>query len=71
MAEYQEIIVLVIIVLAFAYAGFKIYRSFTNPLKGCSGCESDCSGCQLQDLKKQIEENKKQKEHATSAQVDS
>ncbi|MDY0103971.1 MAG: FeoB-associated Cys-rich membrane protein [Lentimicrobium sp.] len=59
MAEYQEIIVIVIIALAIAFAGFKIYRSLTDPLKGCTGCESDCSGCQLQDLKKQIEENKK------------
>ncbi len=71
MAEYQEIIVLVIIVLAFAFAGFKIYRSLTNPLKGCSGCESDCSGCQLQDLKKQIEENKKNKGQVTPTKVDS
>lgn len=71
MAEYQEIIVLAIIMLAFAYAGVKIYHSFTNPLKGCSGCESDCSGCQLENLKKQIEENKKKKEQAASTQMDS
>lgn len=62
MVGYQEIIVIVIIAAAFIYAGIKIYRSFTNPLKGCTGCESDCSGCELVDLKKEIEENKRKKE---------
>jgi len=62
MVNYQELIVLLITGIAFAVAGFKIYRKYTDPLKGCSGCASDCSGCQLQDLKKEIEEKKKEKE---------
>lgn len=62
MEAYQEIIVLIIIGIAFAVAGYRIYRKFTAPLSGCEGCASDCSGCQLQDLKKEIEENKKKKE---------
>lgn len=62
MVNYQELIVLLITGIAFAVAGFKIYRKFTDPLKGCSGCASDCSGCQLQDLKKEIEEKRKEKE---------
>lgn len=62
MVNYQELIVLLITGIAFAVAGIKIYRKFTDPLKGCSGCASDCAGCQLQDLKKEIEENKKKKE---------
>ena len=70
MAEYQNIIVIVIIAVAVLFAGFKIYRAFTNPLKGCSGCESDCSGCELVDLKKEIEENKRKKEEAASMQMD-
>ena len=70
MAEYQNIIVIVIIAAAFLYAGIMIYRALTNPLRGCSGCESDCSGCQLQDLKKEIEENKRKKEADASLQND-
>lgn len=70
MAEYQNIIVIAIIAVALIYAGFKIYRAFTNPLKGCSGCESDCSGCELVDLKKEIEENKRKKESAAFMQTD-
>lgn len=70
MAEYQNIIVIVIIALALIYAGFKIYRAFTDPLKGCSGCESECLGCELMDLKKEIEENKRKKDAAASLQTD-
>ena len=70
MAEYQNIIVIAIIAVALIYAGFKIYRAFTDPLKGCSGCESDCSGCELVDLKKEIEENKRKKDAAASVQTD-
>lgn len=70
MAEYQNIIVIAIIAVAFIYAGIKIYRTFTNPLRGCSGCESECSGCQLQDLKKEFEENKRKKEATASMQSD-
>ena len=70
MAGFQEIIVIVIIAVAFIYAGIKIYRTFTNPLQGCSGCESDCSGCQLLDLKKEIEENKRKKEADATIQAD-
>lgn len=70
MAEYQNIIVIAIIAVAFIYAGIKIYRTFTHPLQGCSGCESDCSGCDLQDLKKEIEENKRKKEASASMQSD-
>lgn len=62
MENYQEIIVLLITGAAFALAGYKLYRKFTDPLKGCNGCASDCSGCQLQDLKKEIEENRRKKE---------
>ncbi|PKP45844.1 MAG: hypothetical protein CVT94_16640 [Bacteroidetes bacterium HGW-Bacteroidetes-11] len=69
MAEYQELVVLVITGIAFAVAGVKIYRKFTDPLKGCSGCASDCSGCQLQDLKKEIEENKKKKDSAETIKI--
>jgi len=61
MNDYQEIVVLVIVGVAVAIAAYKLYKQFTNPLKGCSGCDSDCSGCQLQDLKKEIELNKKKK----------
>ena len=70
MAEYQNIIVIIIIAGAFIYAGIRIYRTFTNPLKGCSGCESDCSVCELVDLKKEIEDNKRKKEAAASFQTD-
>lgn len=70
MAEYQNIIVIAIIALAFIYAGIKIYRAFANPLQGCSGCESDCSGCELVDLKNEIEENKRKKEADASLQTD-
>ena len=70
MAEYQNIIVIVIIAVALIVAGLKIYRSFTHPLDGCSGCESDCSGCDLQDLKKEIEDNKRKKEATASMQTD-
>jgi hypothetical protein len=69
MAEYQELVVLAITGIAFAVAGVKIYRKFTDPLKGCSGCASDCSGCQLQDLKKEIEDNKKKKESAETIKI--
>lgn len=62
MEQYQEIIVLIIVGIAASIAGYKLYRKFTNPLGGCSGCASDCSGCQLQDLKKEIEEKKRLKE---------
>ncbi|PKP00630.1 MAG: FeoB-associated Cys-rich membrane protein [Bacteroidetes bacterium HGW-Bacteroidetes-9] len=61
MNNFQEIIVLIIVAVAFSVAGYKLYKHFTNPLGGCSGCESDCSGCELQDLKKEIEENKRRK----------
>lgn len=61
MENYQEILVLIIVGVAFSIAGVKIYRHLTNPLKGCDGCDSDCSGCRLQDLKKEIEANKKKK----------
>lgn len=61
MPDYQEIIAFAILGAACFYAGYKLYGKFFNPLKGCSGCESDCSGCQLQDLKKEIEENRKRK----------
>ncbi|MFH1121034.1 MAG: FeoB-associated Cys-rich membrane protein [Bacteroidota bacterium] len=61
MNNFQEIIVLIIVTAAFSIAGYKLYRHFTNPLKGCSGCTSDCSGCQLLDLKKEIEEMHKKK----------
>lgn len=59
MENFQEIIVLIIVGVAFSIAGYKIYSHLANPLKGCDNCSSDCSGCQLQDLKKEIEENKK------------
>lgn len=62
MEQYQEIFVLIIVGIAASIAGYKLYRKFTNPLSGCSGCASDCSGCQLQDLKKEIEEKKRLKE---------
>ncbi|MHC1773903.1 MAG: hypothetical protein AB9834_00685 [Lentimicrobium sp.] len=44
--------------MAVFFAGYKVYKHLSNPLKGCSGCASDCSGCQLQDLKKEIEANR-------------
>lgn len=62
MENYQELIVLLITGSAFALAGYKLYRKFTNPFKGCDSCASDCSGCQLQELKKEIEENRRKKE---------
>lgn len=62
MEQYQEIIALIIVGIAASIGGYKLYRKFTNPLSGCSGCASDCSGCQLQDLKREIEENKRRKE---------
>ncbi len=62
MDQSQEIIVLFIVGIAASIAGYKLYRKFTNPLSGCSGCASDCSGCQLQDLKWEIEEKKRLKE---------
>lgn len=61
MPNFQELLVLAIVLVALGVAGYKIYRQLSNPLKGCSGCASDCSGCQLQDLKKEIEENKNRK----------
>jgi hypothetical protein len=61
MENYQEIIVYFILTCAFLIAGYKLYKKLFNPLKGCSGCESDCAGCQLQDLKKEIEENKRKR----------
>lgn len=62
MENHQELIVLLITGAAFALTGYKLYRKFTYPLKGCNSCASDCSGCQLQDLKKEIEENRRKKE---------
>ncbi|NTW25624.1 MAG: FeoB-associated Cys-rich membrane protein [Lentimicrobium sp.] len=61
MNNYQEILVFVIVGVAVAIATYKLYKQFTNPLKGCSGCASDCSGCQLEELKKEIDRNKKKK----------
>ncbi len=62
MMNTQEIIATLIVIAAASVAAVKLYRKFTNPLKGCSGCSSDCSGCELLDLKKEIEENKRRKE---------
>ncbi len=66
MAEYQEIITLIIVGIAASIAGYKLYVKFTNPTKSCDSCasSSNCGGCQLQDLKKEIEENKRKKEAA-------
>jgi hypothetical protein len=61
MLDTQEIIAIVIIILAFIFAGYKIVRMLRNPTKSCESCVSDCSGCQLSDLKKEIEEKKLKK----------
>ena len=52
----QEIIVILIIVLALAYVGYKIYRKM-NPKISDDGCDSGCGGCDstdcaLRDVKK-------------------
>lgn len=62
MFETQEIIAVAIIVLAFAFAGYKLYRGMQNPTSGCASCESDCSGCQIADLKEQIEKKQLEKQ---------
>lgn len=55
----QEIIVYLIIGVAFAIAGYKIFMTLTSRKSGCSGCASDCSGCSVMELKKNIDEAKK------------
>ena len=52
----QEIIVILIIVLALAYVGYKMYRKM-NPKVSDDGCDSGCGGCDsddcaLRDIKK-------------------
>jgi hypothetical protein len=44
----QEIIVILIIALAVAYVGFKIYRKM-NPNASDDGCDSGCGGCDTPD----------------------
>lgn len=55
----EEIIVYLIIGVAFAIAAYKIFMTLTSRKSGCDGCASDCSGCSVMELKKNIEEAKK------------
>lgn len=54
----QEILVIIIVVAAVFFAGFKIYKRFRVSENPCEGCITDCTGCNLPDLKKEIEEKK-------------
>ncbi|MCX6245837.1 MAG: hypothetical protein NTU98_14170 [Bacteroidetes bacterium] len=49
--------IITVCILALA-AGFGVYRTvkyFSNPIRGCDGCDKNCGGCSLEELKKEIE----------------
>lgn len=60
--DFQNILVYLIIGIAFFAAGYSLIKTLTGKKSGCDGCSSDCSGCSVIEMKKNIEKAKQKKE---------
>jgi uncharacterized protein YoxC len=50
----QIILSISIVIIALAFAIYRMVMYFKNPLHECDNCELGCGGCSLEELKKQV-----------------
>ncbi len=61
MMDFQNIVVYLIVGIAFLVAGYSLIKTLSGKKSGCDGCVSDCTGCSVLELKKNIEKAKQEK----------
>lgn len=64
MENIQNLLVYIIIGIAFFVAGYSLVKTLIGKKSGCDGCVSDCSGCSVIELKKNMEKAKSKNETA-------